>query len=301
MMNQPFFVVDLAHSLHGRVKRIHISYRSLYYLLGSLAVFGLLAFCLLSSYLRMTSKVAHYNELRANFERLRGRYEELQRVSKQRTDQLATLQTLANEVSIAYGFNQTPKSSVDPDQLASENPLTPSVEQTIETYNFLRSANISNVGSRYAHQWQVNTQPSLWPINGILRSSYGGRLDPFSGEGAFHKGVDLAAPKGTPVHVTADGVVQKAAWEGGYGKLIVIDHGNGVETYYAHLSSFMVVPGLEVRRGEVIALSGGTGHATGPHLHYEVRLGGVPVNPYKYLAKSTLKLPTKPLHSDMGL
>ena len=146
-MNQPFFVVDLAHSLHGRVKRIHISYRSLYYLLGSLAVFGLVAFCLLSSYLRMTSKVAHYNELRTNFERLRGRYEELQRVSKQRTDQLATLQTLANEVSIAYGFNQQPKSSVDPDQLASENPLTPSVEQTIETYNFLRSANISNVGA----------------------------------------------------------------------------------------------------------------------------------------------------------
>jgi murein DD-endopeptidase MepM/ murein hydrolase activator NlpD len=299
MMNQSFFVVDLAHSLHGRVKRIHITYRALCYILGSLAVFGLIAFFLLSSYLRMTWKVAQYNELRADFDRLRSRYEELQRVSKQRTDQLATLQSLATEVSVAYGFNQ--QKSVDPDELASQNPLTPTVEATIETYNFLRSANVSGIYNRYSHQWQVNTQPSLWPLNGVLRSSYGGRLDPFSGEGAFHKGVDVAAPKGTSVHVTADGVVEKAEWEGGYGKLIVVDHGNGVETYYAHLSSFLVVPGLEVRRGQVIALSGGTGHATGPHLHYEVRLGGVPVNPYKYLAKSGLTLPTKPLHSDLGL
>jgi murein DD-endopeptidase MepM/ murein hydrolase activator NlpD len=298
MMNQPFFVLDLAHSLHGRVKRIQITYRALYWVLGSCAVFALIAFFLLSSYVRMTWKVSQYNELRANLDRLRTRYEELQRVSKQRNDQLATLQTLASEVSIAYGLNQ-PK-PVDATALASENPIHPSVEETIETYNFLRSANISDILHRYQHQWQVNTQPSLWPLNGVLRSSYGGRLDPFSGEGAFHKGVDLAVRKGTPVHVTADGVVQRAEWSGGYGKLIVIDHGNGVETYYAHLSSFMVVPGLEVRRGQVIALSGGTGHATGPHLHYEVRLGGVPVNPYKYLAKSPLSLPTKPLQNDLG-
>jgi murein DD-endopeptidase MepM/ murein hydrolase activator NlpD len=299
MMNQPFFVLDLAHSLHGRVKRIHVTYRTLYYFLGSIAVLGLITFFLLSSYLRMSWKVAHYNELRSDFDHLRGRYEELRRVSKQSTDQLATLQTLASEVSIAYGFNQP--QPVDADELAVENPLTPTVQSTIETYNYLKSANVSDIYRQYPHRWQVNTQPSLWPINGVLLSSYGGRLDPFSGEGAFHKGVDFAAARGTPVHVTADGVVQKAEWEGGYGKLIVISHTNGVETYYAHLSSFMVVPGLEVRRGQVIALSGGTGHATGPHLHYEVRFGGVPVNPYKYLAKSILTLPTKPLNTDLGL
>jgi murein DD-endopeptidase MepM/ murein hydrolase activator NlpD len=300
MMNQSFFVVDLAHSLHGRVKQIHISYRALYYLLGSLAFLALVVFLLLSSYVRMTWKISHYDELRANFDQLRDRYNELQRVSKQRTDQLATLQSLASEVSVAYGLNQ-PTAPVDADQLASENPLTPSVEETIETYNFLRSANLSDILSKYPHRWQVNTQPSLWPINGVLRSSYGGRTDPFSGEGAFHKGIDLAAAKGTPVHATADGVILKAEWDGGYGKLVVIDHGNGIETYYAHLSQFEILPGQEVRRGQVIALSGGTGHATGPHLHYEVRIGGVPVNPYKYLAKSSLTLPTKPVHSDLGL
>ena len=81
-------------------------------------------------------------------------------------------------------------------------------------------------------------------------------MDPFSGEGAFHKGVDLSAPKGTAVHVTADGVVSKAEWSGAYGKLIVVDHGNGTQTYYAHLSQFLVISGQEVRRGQTIALSG---------------------------------------------
>lgn len=298
-MNQSFFVVELAHSLHGRVKRVHITYKALYYILGSLGFLGLVTFFLLSSYLRMSLKVSQYDELRYDFDHLRDRYEELQRVSKQRTDQLATLQSLASEVSIEYGFNQ--QKPVSADQLASASPLTPTVEDTIETYNYLKSANISTISRRYPHRWQVNTQPSLWPISGVLKSSYGVRLDPFSGEGAFHKGIDLAAPKGTPVRVTADGVVEKAQWDGGYGKLIVVDHGNGVETYYAHLASVLVVPGLEVRKGQIIAFSGGTGHTTGPHLHYEVRLGGVPVNPYKYLAKSSLKLPTRPLENDLGL
>jgi murein DD-endopeptidase MepM/ murein hydrolase activator NlpD len=298
-MNQSFLVLELAHSLHGRVKRVHVTYRSFYYLLGTVFGIGLLSFFLISSYVRMTWKVAQYNELRTNFEHLRSRYDELQRLSKQRTDQLATLQSLASEVSIAYGFSQP--QHVNAHELAAANPLVPTMEETVETYNFLKSATLSDIYHRYARQWQVNTQPSLWPISGTLRSSYGGRTDPFSGEGAFHKGVDLSAPIGTAVHVTADGVVSKAEWSGEYGKLIVIDHGNGTQTYYAHLSQFLAVPGQEVRRGQTIALSGGTGHATGPHLHYEVRLGGVPVNPYKYLAKSSITLPTRPAHDDLGL
>ena len=98
-MNQPFFVLELAHSLHGRVKRIQVSYKTLYYLLGSIAVLGLVVFFLLSSYVRMTWKAYQYNELRADLIHLRSRYQELQRVSKQRTDQIATLQNLASEVS----------------------------------------------------------------------------------------------------------------------------------------------------------------------------------------------------------
>jgi murein DD-endopeptidase MepM/ murein hydrolase activator NlpD len=111
-------------------------------------------------------------------------------------------------------------------------------------------------------------------------------MDPFSGEGAFHTGVDLSAPSGTPVHVSADGVVVHAEYSGGYGRLVVVDHGGGIQTYYAHLSKLYVHPGQEVRRGDVVGAVGSTGRVTAPHLHYEVRVGGSPLNPYRYLAKA---------------
>ena len=103
---------------------------------------------------------------------------------------------------------------------------------------------------------------------------------------------------GTPVRAAADGVVVQADWESGYGKLVIIDHGNGLLTYYGHLSRFDVVPGQEVRRGDVVARSGASGRVTSPHLHYEVRMGGTPVNPYPFLARSAV---TVAAHSQRDL
>ena len=132
--------------------------------------------------------------------------------------------------------------------------------------------------------------PSLWPVVGKLMDGFARRTDPFSGEGAFHKGVDITAPTGTDVRTTADGVVVQAEMVsgGGYGRLIVVDHGGGMQTYYAHLSKIRVRAGQDVRAGEVIGNVGTSGRVTAPHLHYEVRMGGAPINPYKYLANSTV-------------
>jgi murein DD-endopeptidase MepM/ murein hydrolase activator NlpD len=249
----------------------------------------------------MSWQVSNYNQLRTDFDHLRVRYQELQRVSRQHNEQMASLETLANEVTVAYGINEPAHSSSTKEFLTS-NSVTPNIKDSIEEYTFLKEASYSGIYHHYAFQWQLHTTPSLWPVSGLLSSSFGGRSDPFSGEGAFHTGVDLVAPTGTPVHVTADGVVASARWDGAYGKLVVIDHGNGLQTYYAHLSQFLIIPGQEVRRGEVIALSGRSGRATGPHMHYEIRLHGTPVNPYKYLAKSLPGAPrTTPMHSDLGL
>jgi murein DD-endopeptidase MepM/ murein hydrolase activator NlpD len=135
--------------------------------------------------------------------------------------------------------------------------------------------------------------PSLWPIDGQLRSHFGHRSDPFSGEGAFHTGVDIQAATGTPVRATADGVVEHAEWAGRYGRLVVIDHGNNVETYYAHLSRIEVVAGQTIRRGDIIAKSGATGRVTSAHLHYEVRRGGTPMNPYQFLKTTISQAPRK--------
>lgn len=299
-MNQQYFVLEFAHSIHGRLKRIQITHRSLALLSCTLLVLFLLVFGLFSSYLRMSWKVSHYNQLRADFDRLRGRYQELQRVSRQHNQQMASLETLASEVSVAYGIKD-PATARKPELRNDGLSLAPTVKESMEEYDFLKAAGFSTIYRLYPHRWQSHSQPGLWPVNGIVRSSFGERCDPFSGEGAFHTGIDFAVPEGTEVHVTADGVVTDANWEGKYGKLVIVDHGNGIETYYAHLSSFLVVPGQEVRRGEVIALSGGTGHSTGPHIHYEVRLGGTPVNPYQYLATSKFYPAARPTHSDLGL
>jgi murein DD-endopeptidase MepM/ murein hydrolase activator NlpD len=127
--------------------------------------------------------------------------------------------------------------------------------------------------------------PSLWPVMGSITSPFGAREDPIlgPGEGEFHKGVDIAAPYGTPIHATADGVIALAGVVNGYGKEIVIDHGAGVQTSYGHMSGFHVSAGEQVVRGQVIGYVGMTGRTTGAHVHYEVHLRSVAVNPHKYL------------------
>jgi len=127
--------------------------------------------------------------------------------------------------------------------------------------------------------------PNLWPVVGPVTSSFGQREDPVlhNGEGEFHTGVDISAPVGTPVRATADGVVKSAELESGYGQEVIVDHGHGLETCYAHMSGFAVMAGQTVVRGQVIGYVGMTGRTTGANLHYEVRIHDAPVNPHKYL------------------
>jgi murein DD-endopeptidase MepM/ murein hydrolase activator NlpD len=126
-------------------------------------------------------------------------------------------------------------------------------------------------------------KPTAWPVRGWISSGFGSRVSPLSGEKGFHTGVDIANDFGTPVRATADGRVAFAGWEGGYGKLVVLDHGHGYQTYYGHLSEIKAAVGQQVRRGGTIGLMGQTGDATGPHVHYEVRVFGAAVDPTKYM------------------
>jgi murein DD-endopeptidase MepM/ murein hydrolase activator NlpD len=126
--------------------------------------------------------------------------------------------------------------------------------------------------------------PSSKPVQtATYTSGYGVRSDPFRGSAAMHAGIDLAAPMGTPVYATADGVVDHADWSGGYGNMVEIDHGKGIQTRFGHLSRILVHPGERVVRGQEIALMGSTGRSTGSHLHYEVRIDGHAVNPIPFL------------------
>lgn len=125
--------------------------------------------------------------------------------------------------------------------------------------------------------------PSIWPTNGWLTSEFGVRLDPVSADRKMHEGLDIATQFGQPVVAPSDGTVVFRGWEGGYGNVLVIDHGYGVKTRYGHLSQILVNLGDRVKRGMRVAAVGNTGKSTGPHLHYEVRANGVPENPRKFI------------------
>lgn len=125
--------------------------------------------------------------------------------------------------------------------------------------------------------------PSIWPAKGWVSSSFGYRISPFTNEKEFHNGLDISARIGTAIVAPSDGVVASVGKSYGYGNMITINHGYGLKSKYAHLSKSLVKKGESVKRGQQIALMGNTGRSTGPHLHYEVHLKGVPVNPLRYI------------------
>lgn len=125
--------------------------------------------------------------------------------------------------------------------------------------------------------------PRGWPISGRVTSYFGKRENPLNGGEDFHSGIDISAPPGTPIRATADGVVSFSDWSGGSGNLVVIEHGLGYSTLYAHNKSNIVKVGQIVKRGDIIAYSGATGNATGPHSHYEIWKEGRPINPMPFL------------------
>ncbi len=135
--------------------------------------------------------------------------------------------------------------------------------------------------------------PTLWPVVGPISSPFGQREDPIlgAGEGEFHKGLDISAPLGTPIHVTAAGIVTKAGVGNGYGTEVEVDHGNGIRTLYGHMSGLHCSVGQQVVRGEVIGYVGHSGRTTGMHVHYEVRIHDVAVNPHKYLQSTSNEAP----------
>jgi murein DD-endopeptidase MepM/ murein hydrolase activator NlpD len=159
--------------------------------------------------------------------------------------------------------------------LAALEAKTAKLERTLRMYEgFLRT--------------HGGVRPSIWPVYGKLESGVGGRRNPFGGRGyEYHEGQDIDAAYGTPVQVAASGKVVIAGWLRGYGKVVYVDHGNGLSTRYGHLSEIDVTVGQSVTQGQKIGLVGSTGRSTGPHLHYEVRVNNQPVDPKPYLPGAT--------------
>jgi murein DD-endopeptidase MepM/ murein hydrolase activator NlpD len=167
-----------------------------------------------------------------------------------------------------------------------------SFEDTAQEIRALRSEAEARISSSRLLSDQISEErlvyrstPNLWPVSGYLTSHFGSRLSPIDGFRESHQGMDIAGPAGSSIRATADGVVKLAGWAGGYGNVVVVDHGLGYSTRYGHNRQVFVKTGDRVKRGQVIALMGQTGRATGPHCHYEVWYNGRAMNPARFLKK----------------
>ena len=289
-MQKRFYILFVARGDDGQLRKISIPVHYLYFFVIGAAIGFLSLTGIASSYTRMLLKVSAFNELRTEKDQLKSNYSRLEQVAKERDLQVASLGSIAGEVSALYGLKQQPTLvTATADKIQDEE-----VSSSLDQLHALRMSALTGatmVGLTMGltrnvttADWiKANSAPNLWPVEGQVTGSFGERIDPFNGEGAFHSGVDIGSSYGHPIIAPADGVVTLTETMGGYGKTIMINHGNGISTRYGHLSGFAVTAGQHVQRGEVIGYVGESGRSTGPHLHYEVRINDTPVNPYKYL------------------
>jgi len=289
-LRKRFYILFVARDDDGQLRKIHIPVHYVYVLAIGAAI-GILSLTgIASSYSRMLLKVSRYNQLRLEKEELTHRYTQLEQVAKEKDIQVASLGSLASEVSALYGLKSDPMLA----GAGEQNFQSAQVSSSLDQLYALKSSALSGAATvgismgftraTTTADWaRLNAAPNLWPVEGHITGSFGERIDPFNGEGAFHSGVDISTNFGTPVIAPADGNVIFADFLGGYGRAIVIDHGHGITTRFGHLANFAVIAGQHIQRGDTIGYVGLSGRSTGPHLHYEVRINDTPVNPYKYL------------------
>ena len=289
-MQKRFYILFVARGDDGQLRKVSIPVHYLYVFVIGAAIGFLSLTGIASSYTRMLLKVSQFNQLRTEKDQLKNNYSKLEQVARERDMQVASLGSIASEVSALYGLKSEPTLVSASSEQIQDSEITSSLDQL----HALRTSALSGAtmvgltmgltrNATTADWIRANAAPNLWPVEGQVTGSFGERIDPFNGEGAFHSGVDIGSSYGTPVVAPADGVVMMTETLGGYGKTIMIEHGNGISTRYGHLSGYAVTAGQHVHRGDVIGYVGESGRSTGPHLHYEVRINDTPVNPYKYL------------------
>jgi len=313
MLKKRYYILFVARDEEdGTVRKISLPVQYAYGFVAAALVGAFTIVGLAGSYTRMLLKTENFNQVRQERETLRKNYQQMAAIAHERDIQVASLGALASEVTAIYGLKQNKLSTGRHDSASAAASATPStlavsddisqqqVKLSLDEFYALRdqalsgrvsraleggltSGSSAGIGSPAGDWTQFADAPSMWPIEGKISSGFGEREDPFNGEGAFHAGLDILAPMGTPIRAAGDGTVLMSGLANGYGREIVIDHGHGVHTVYGHMSALVAIAGQHVIRGQVIAYVGQSGRATCPHLHYEVRINNVPVNPHKYL------------------
>lgn len=274
----------------GAVKRLHLCSAHLYFVLCCCFVaLGLLAFFAHSYYTNRIDS-AELQRLRVSTSEQRQTLNHLvadlndaqqQMIllsdTEERVRQLANLEPVAKDTPVAIGGHSETETVTNVDDIQRQiNQLHVDIELRRQSQEVVRNLLNDQVSLSRA-------TPKGWPTKGWLTSYFGMRKSPFTGRRVMHEGLDIAANIGTPVVATADGVVARVKYSPSYGKMVIIDHGYGYRTIFGHTSKILVKAGQRIKRGDIVAKVGNTGQSTGPHLHYELRLNGVPIDPRKTL------------------
>jgi murein DD-endopeptidase MepM/ murein hydrolase activator NlpD len=249
-----------AKSLRLKIPSVGVFASVMIWVIGTAYIFSLAIDTF--EYQRMKEKLAYYTE---QFTELKSTIASL----RESEDQFRKLFSVNSKEQVLKNLDTTDTGSVDLEELKKE------IKLTMET--------VGGIKDYLSEQRDVYVAtPRGWPVDGHMTSPFGERVHPITGKAEYHTGVDIAAEPGAPVRATADGIVSFAGWSGPNGNLVVLEHGLGFSTFYAHNRLVAVKVGQKVRRGDVISYLGSTGNSTGPHVHYEVWHDGKAVNPAKY-------------------
>lgn len=293
-MRSTRYSVLVANRATGAVRRLTVSRRALW-----LGAAGLLAIPLALGLAAVGAVQAEMTNLRADNASLTVENESFRAATGELAQQITSLQGALDELTDKAQLDPATRRAIDrlPAVVRSRamGGATPVAARTAafpeRTLGLLRDL-LGVIENRLAvvrvtvenQQALANATPTMWPVAGWLSSAFGTRTDPFNGAPDFHPGLDISANRGTPVFATANGRISTARYQGDYGNAVLIDHGFGIETRFAHLSGFAVRVGQTVQRGDLIGYVGSTGRATSSHLHYEILLNGRAVNPLPLLS-----------------
>ena len=299
---QEYYTVVFLSGPHARIRTLHISKSSIRSVL--LSFLGLLV---ISIYF-----VHNYNDVKGKERELRSMREELMQQKAEVQNyalslidykrQMFQIRDLDTKLRQAVSLGPRDKSQQllgigGPDELGLQNLAAIGEKKQDEALKEMHQevTQLKEAASKQETSMQILIEyfeeklslyastPSIWPVRGWVSSPFGGRTSPLTGKMQFHEGIDIAAQVGTPVFAPADGMIIKAGFEAGFGNMVELSHGYGLKTIFGHNSRLNVEPGQHVKRGDVIAYVGDTGSSTGPHLHYQVKFNGLPVNPDRYL------------------
>lgn len=273
-------IIFVPHA-RARFRQMTISTRALALAAGGAALLLVAAVAFAWAFFATSRQDRLYRFAMAENQRLRAStaalHQKLDGVSKQLSDFEARTRRLA----IVAGISDALRAG-----LGGPAP-TPGAPADLAGQSAILASRLSLLETQFSNRREkIAETPTVWPVHGTVNSGFGVRPDPFTGQPAFHEGVDLGTSRSEPVLATADGVIVRSGWAGEYGKAIAIAHGDRYETLYGHLEQTLVAEGQRVRRGDRVGLVGSTGRSTAPHLHYEVHVDGRAVNPLDYILEN---------------